>query len=88
MLLIPAYTRFSDMVRITEEFEPFNYKGIIFSKFDESSTVGTIISLMKKTGKPALFYTTGQNAAADIETATKEFLLNKLIGFGSAGQFR
>lgn len=88
MLLIPAYTRFSDMVRITEEFEPFNYKGIVFSKFDESSTVGTIISLMKKTGKPALFYTTGQNAAADIETATKEFLLNKLIGFGSAGQFR
>lgn len=88
MLMIPAYTRFSDMMRVAEEFDAFGYKGIIFSKFDESSTVGTIISLMKKLGKPALFYTTGQNAAGDIEVASKEFLLNKLIGFGSAGRFR
>lgn len=88
MLLLPAYTRFSDMVRISKEFDPFDCKGVVFTKFDESSRVGTVISFMKKTGKPALFFTTGQNPASDIETATKEFLLNRLIGFGAAGQFR
>ena len=88
MLLIPAYTRYSDMIRIIEEFSIFDYKGIVFTKFDETTTVGTVISVMKKTGKPALFFTDGQDAAKNIEAATKTFLLNRLIGFGKAGQFK
>ena len=88
MLLIPAYTRYSDMIHIIEEFSIFDYKGIVFTKFDETTTVGTVISVMKKTGRPALFFTDGQDAARNIEAASKQFLLNRLIGFGKAGQFK
>lgn len=88
MLIMPVSIRYNDMINNAEKFDRFNYKGIIFSKFDESSTVGTVLSFMKEKKKPALFFTAGQDVLKDIEIASKEFLLNKLIGFGKSAQFR
>jgi flagellar biosynthesis protein FlhF len=80
-LCIAASTKSSDIKEILKQFAPFKYRSVIFTKLDETSRVGNLISALWEEKKSVSFVTTGQTVPSDIERASvMRFLLN-LEGF-------
>lgn len=80
-LVISASTKTRDMINMLNRFELFNYRSIILTKVDETSSIGNIISVLKEKGKKISYVTTGQDVSQDFEKASRKVLLEKLIGF-------
>ena len=57
-----------------------NIKKIIFTKLDETTSFGPILSLIEKSKKYLSYFTTGQNVPDDIEVFDREKFYNLLIG--------
>ena len=64
-----------------QQFEIFGYNSIIFTKLDETSHIGNIISLTAEKNKSMLLFTTGQKVPRDIEKASVLKLLMLLSDF-------
>ncbi|AHC14602.1 flagellar biosynthesis protein FlhF [Salinispira pacifica] len=80
-LALSACTRSSDIKRIMQQFEPFNYQSVVVTKTDETTSLGTVISSLWEKNKEVSFITYGQSVPHDLKTAdTKQFLL-RLAGF-------
>jgi len=79
-LAISSTTKASDIEDIMQQFEPFNYKAVILTKLDETSKIGSAISVLAKKNKPVSYLTDGQKVPQDIEEATIVRLLMKLEG--------
>jgi flagellar biosynthesis protein FlhF len=80
-LAMSATTKYSDMLEIAQQFEPFGYQSVIITKMDETNRVGSIISALWEKHKTVSYLTTGQNVPHDIQVAhILRFLLN-LDGF-------
>ena len=56
-----------------------NYK-LIFTKIDETSSLGVVLNVKEITGKPLSYVTTGQSVPDDIEIIDVENLSKKLLG--------
>lgn len=80
-LAISATTKYSDMLEIAQQFEPFGYRSIIFTKLDETNKVGSLISLLWEKRKTVAFLTDGQGVPNNIERANALKLLLNLEGF-------
>ena len=80
-LAMSATTKTSDMREIMQQFEIFGYNSIIFTKLDETSHIGNIISLTAEKNKSMLLFTTGQKVPRDIEKASVLKLLMLLSDF-------
>lgn len=78
-LVISATTQYRDMIGIVENFAVVPYSHFIFTKLDETSCLGPVISLAWKTGRPISYLTTGQNVPDDIELAKAEKIVNRLF---------
>jgi len=82
-LVISADKKTSDIEDILQQFEPFNYKSVILSKMDETSSYGNIISALAEKRKCISYITNGQNVPVDIRKATVVRFLINLEGFNS-----
>lgn len=82
-LVISMTTKYNDMVQILNGFRPLGYDSVILTKFDETTTYGSIINLAYNSKVPISYITVGQNVPDDIEEATKEKLIDLVIGEGS-----
>jgi flagellar biosynthesis protein FlhF len=80
-LAISATTKFSDMMEIAQQFEPFNYRSILFTKLDETKHIGNLVSLLWEKKKIVSFLTNGQGVPNYIERASVIALLLNLDGF-------
>jgi len=80
-LVISAGTKTSDIQDILRQFEPFNYRSVIFTKMDETDRIGNIISALSLKNKPISFITDGQTIPVDIKKATVVRFLINLDGF-------
>jgi len=80
-LVITAATRTSDIENIMQQFEPFNYKSVIFSKIDETDRIGNIISALAEKRKSVSYITNGQTVPVDIRRASVVRFLINLDGF-------
>ncbi|GBU27735.1 flagellar biosynthesis regulator FlhF [Treponema sp. R8-4-B8] len=80
-LVISAATKTSDIEVIMRQFEPFNYKSIILTKMDETSSFGNIISALSEKKKSISFITNGQGVPEDIRRASVVRFLIELDGF-------
>ncbi|MFC1725979.1 flagellar biosynthesis protein FlhF [candidate division KSB1 bacterium] len=78
-LCLSVTTKPKDMVNIVEEFGIFNYNHLIFTKLDETNSLGVVINTLEKINKPVSYITTGQNVPDDIERATSEKLAKMVI---------
>lgn len=100
-LAITAATKARDIEKIISQFEPFNYKSVIITKWDETEQYGNIISALAEKRKSISYITDGQGVPADIKRATVVRFLINLDGFkvnrekiekrfptGDADQFR
>lgn len=80
-LALSATTKASDIETIMQQFEPFGYRSVVATKLDETSCVGSLISLLHAKNKPLSYMTDGQQVPVDIHKADVVSLLLKLDGF-------
>jgi len=100
-LVISAGTKTADIEVIMQQFEPFDYKSVVFTKIDETDHFGNLISALAEKKKSVSFITDGQTVPVDIKRASVVHFLINLEGFkvdrekiekrfpsGDAGQFK
>lgn len=80
-LALNASTQPADVENIIHSYSIFDYNSLIITKTDEASYFGGLISALDKSPKPIAYIATGQDVPKDIERASKNFFLKKLIGF-------
>jgi len=78
-LAAPASMRSADLGRTIDRFEIFAPSKLIFTRIDETSSLGAIVSESARTGKPVSFLGTGQQIPEDIEPATVGRLLETVL---------
>ena len=82
-LVLSATTKLKDMLEIIKNYEYISYNRIVFTKLDETSTFGTILSVVYQTKKYLSYFTTGQSIPDDIEIADQMKLAGLILGDGS-----
>lgn len=80
-LAISSTTKTRDIQEIIQQFEPFGYKSVVLTKMDETTQVGNIISILWDKKKSISYITDGQVVPQDIHRATKDKIMQNLIGF-------
>lgn len=80
-LAITASTKSRDLERIIRNYEPFDFKSIIITKCDETSTYGNVLSVLYEKNKRISMLTTGQDILHHLERATPLYFLQRLDGF-------
>jgi flagellar biosynthesis protein FlhF len=78
-LVISATTKFTDAKQIMNKFSQVNPDKIIFTKIDETGSVGMIVNLLNDNRYSLSYITTGQSVPDDIERASAEVLTNLLL---------
>lgn len=78
-LVLSCTTKSSDMLRIAKDFELAGYDHLIFTKVDETRSLGTIINVANHTGCPVAYVTTGQNVPDDIMQAEPKTLATLMV---------
>ncbi len=86
LLAVSACTKASDLHDIIRQYGVFSLDGLIITKFDETSRVGNIISVLAGHNLPVSYVTTGQRVPKDFEAASVMKFLLALEGF-SANMF-
>ncbi len=79
-LVISATTKFSDCIEIIKSYSFLDDYKLLFTKLDETSTIGVLLNVAYITKKPISYITTGQSVPDDIEIADKDKIINSLIG--------
>ena len=80
-LTVCAGTRINDIREIMKEYAVFKYKSLIITKFDETSYIGNLLSIISETNIPITYITAGQEVPQDFMLADVEVFLRKLKGF-------
>ena len=78
-LVLSSTSKQKDMEMIIEQFSEFPIDKFIFTKIDETNTIGSIINLMVKYNKGLAYYTDGQEVPEDIMEASLEELLKLFL---------
>jgi flagellar biosynthesis protein FlhF len=84
-LVLPASMRAADLRRVSEQYSVFQPGKLLFTRMDETETVGPILSLSVRMGKPVSFFSRGQRIPEDLEPATADLLLDLMLGTLAAG---
>jgi len=79
-LLMPVATRDNEMDTITKTFSPLKVDRIIFTKFDEAHTTGSMVTHNLIHRVPISHITTGQRVPEDIEPATLDKIIARALG--------
>ena len=78
-LVISATTKFTDARQIMNKFSKVEPDRIIFTKIDETGSLGMIINLLRDNSYSLSYLTTGQSVPDDIERAGSEILTDLLL---------
>ena len=84
-LVLNASTKDRDMFRTIKDFRIAHFNKFIFTKTDETETLGSILNVVSRTGLPIAYYTDGQSIPDDLEKAHPKKLANLL--FRSADRY-
>jgi flagellar biosynthesis protein FlhF len=78
-LVLPASMKRSDTSAYADQFEIFKPSCLLFTKLDETSSVGSMVSEALRLGKPLSFFSTGQGVPEDLENASVETMIGRLF---------
>ena len=79
-LVVSATTKEKDMADIVNSFREITFNRIIFTKLDETNTLGPILNILSAIGQGDLAYlTTGQNVPEDIEVADSRKIAKMIL---------
>jgi flagellar biosynthesis protein FlhF len=79
-LVLSCTTKNKDAENIIDGFKELNYKNVIITKLDETSTYGSILNILDYAKKPLSFVTVGQNVPDDIKTLTIDDICKLILG--------
>lgn len=78
-LVLSTTSKEQDMDTIIRQFDKFPINKFIFTKTDETNSVGSIINLMMKYGIGMAYFTDGQEVPEDLTEASFEKVINLLL---------
>jgi flagellar biosynthesis protein FlhF len=79
-LVLSATTKYRDLISIADSYrEMADYK-LIFTKLDETTTLGNLLNLRLYTGASLSYVTHGQNVPDDIEDFNPQKTVKRLLG--------
>ncbi len=82
-LVLSATTKYRDLVKITEAYSEIAEYRLIFTKLDETGTIGNIFNIKMLTGAPLSYATNGQNVPDDISRMDPQNIARQLLGGGN-----
>ncbi|MCE1228984.1 MAG: flagellar biosynthesis protein FlhF [Firmicutes bacterium] len=78
-LVLSATTKPKDLADIAARFEPLKPSRLIFTKLDETSTYGPILSTLARVKRPLSYLGTGQEVPQDLELATSRRVADLIL---------
>lgn len=79
-LVLSAATKYRDLLNIVEVYDKIGKYNLIFTKLDETSTLGNILNIKLKTGASLSYVTNGQVVPDDIRLIDAQALAKQLLG--------
>ncbi len=79
-LVLSITTKYKDLVQITESYRMITNYNLIFTKLDETSSVGNILNIRMLTEAPLSYTTWGQNVPDDIGKVNAQKIAKQLLG--------
>jgi flagellar biosynthesis protein FlhF len=79
-LVISAATKYSDLIKIVDTYSSMTDYNLIFTKLDETTSLGNILNIKMYSGKDLAYVTSGQNVPDDIEVFDAQGLVKQLLG--------
>lgn len=80
-LTVTASVKAKDLVSIISHYETFEFGSVIITKWDETSAIGNVLSVLSEKGKEVSYITDGQKVPSMIEKATVRRFLKNLSDF-------
>lgn len=79
-LVLSLTSKTQDMKKITEHFSRYGLDKVIFSKLDETESVGPMYNLLGEYPLRVSYIANGQNVPDDLLSANQDLLLNLILG--------
>lgn len=79
-LVLSATTKYRDLVSIADTYSAMTDYSLIFTKLDETTTLGNLLNLKLYTGAALSYVTCGQNVPDDIECFNPQKTVKQLLG--------
>ncbi len=79
-LVVSATTKYRDLLAIADAYSEFTDYKLIFTKLDETTTLGNLFNLCMHTGASMSYITTGQSVPDDIEVFSPQSTVKQLLG--------
>ena len=79
-LVLSATTKYKDLVKIATTYAEMTKYNLIFTKLDETDTIGNIFNIRMLTGAPLSYSTYGQNVPDDIGKTNAQNIAKQLLG--------
>ncbi len=78
-LALAASVKAPDLTRMVDAYRVFNPQRLMFTKLDETASVGPILNEAVRTGLPLSFFATGQRIPEDLEEVTAARLTGLIL---------
>ncbi len=78
-LVLSATTKYTDMIENIRKFGEIGYDHLIFTKVDETNSIGPLLGILYRTGFPLAYYTDGQSVPDDFHKGNIDFFLSKIL---------
>ncbi|MGQ9852625.1 MAG: flagellar biosynthesis protein FlhF [Candidatus Oleimicrobiaceae bacterium] len=78
-LVVPANMKSADLLSTARRFDALPVHNLIVTKVDETGTLGSLLNVLPKIGKPISYITTGQSIPEDIELANPHRLAGMMV---------
>jgi len=79
-LVLSSTTKYRDLLSIADTYSDMTKYKLIFTKLDETTTLGNLLNLKLHTGAPLSYVTCGQNVPDDIEEFNPQKTVKQLLG--------
>ncbi len=79
-LVLSATTKYRDLISIADSYKEMADYKMIFTKLDETTTLGNLLNLRLYTGASISYVTYGQNVPDDIEDFNPQKTVKRLLG--------
>lgn len=81
-LVVSATTKYRDLISIADSYKEITDYNLIFTKLDETTTLGNLLNLKLYTGAAMSYVTCGQNVPDDIADFNAQETVKLLLGGG------
>jgi len=79
-LVLSLSMKYTDMKAVTDNFYRFGLEKVLFTKADETSTLGAVVNLLYEYPMALSYVTDGQNVPDDIDIADANHIADELVG--------